>query len=43
VLMITNLDGSLSSNKIFLVSLAGWNCSTGDWLQLSSRDAQLLH
>jgi hypothetical protein len=25
------LDGSLSSNRIFLVSLAGWNCSTGNW------------
>jgi hypothetical protein len=25
------LDGSLLSNKIFLVSLAGLNCSTGDW------------
>jgi hypothetical protein len=29
--MMTNLEGSLSSNKIFLVSLAGLNCSTGDW------------
>jgi hypothetical protein len=28
--MMMNLDGSLSSRRIFLVSLAGWNCSTGD-------------
>jgi hypothetical protein len=25
------LDGSLSSNRYFVVSLAGLNCSTGDW------------
>jgi hypothetical protein len=30
VLMMTNLVGSLSSSRIFLVSLAGWNCSTSD-------------
>jgi hypothetical protein len=29
--MMTNLVGSLSSNKIFLVSSAGLNYSTGDW------------
>jgi hypothetical protein len=29
--MMTNLEGSFSSNRIFLVSLAGLNCSTGDW------------
>jgi hypothetical protein len=28
--MMTNLEGSLSSNRIFLVLLAGLNCSTGD-------------
>jgi hypothetical protein len=28
--MMTNLEGSLSSNRIFLVSLAGLNYSTGD-------------
>jgi hypothetical protein len=25
------LEGSLLSSRIFLVSLAGLNCSTGDW------------
>jgi hypothetical protein len=29
--VMMNLDGSLLSNMIFLVSLVGWNCSTGDW------------
>jgi hypothetical protein len=29
--MMTNLEGLLSSNRIFLVSLAGLNYSTGDW------------
>jgi hypothetical protein len=28
--MMTILDGSFLSNRIFLVSLAGLNCSTGD-------------
>jgi hypothetical protein len=29
--MMTNLDGSRLSNRIFLVSLTGLNYSTGDW------------
>jgi hypothetical protein len=29
--MMTNLVGALSSNRIFLVLLASWNCCTGDW------------
>jgi hypothetical protein len=29
--MMTYLEGSLSSSGIFLVSLAGLNCSTYDW------------
>jgi hypothetical protein len=28
--MMTNLEGSLSSNRIFLVTSAVLNCSTGD-------------
>jgi hypothetical protein len=30
VTMMTYLEGSLSSSRIFLVSLTGLNCSTGD-------------
>jgi hypothetical protein len=29
--MMTYLEGSLSSSRIFLVSSTDLNCSTGDW------------